>query len=125
MTTATCTTMPNLMNTTVEPAELAELAGGQLVRGEDARLVERLQPLLLTHSVALDLTCVERIDGAGITALLALYQTARTAGHRFSVTNASVRVAEVLSAVGLDGFLISHNVVCNSQYGSRVSRSAA
>jgi anti-anti-sigma factor len=125
MTIATCELLPNPKIATIEPAELAELAGSQLLRGEDARLVERLQPMVMASNVALDLACVDRIDAAGITALLALYHSARKAGHRFSVTNASERVAGVLSVVGLDGFLLSHDEARDSQYGLQVRRSAA
>jgi anti-anti-sigma factor len=113
------------MMSAVEPAERAELAGGQLERGQTASLVERLQPLVLQHNVTLDLTHVDRIDAAGITALIALYQSARESGHCFCLTNASERVTHILSVVGLDHYLLSHNVVRNSHYGSTEQRPAA
>jgi anti-anti-sigma factor len=89
------------------------------VRGQDG-LLERLGPLVREHSVALDLTSVERIDAAGITALVALYRGARESGHRFSLTNVSARVAQILAVGGLDRFLLSHNAVRNSQCGPRM-----
>jgi anti-anti-sigma factor len=130
MTSAMCEPMPNLMITAVEPEERAELmrselVQGELVRGQDSRLLERVGPMVRERNVALDLHSVDKIDAAGISALVALYQSAREFGHRFCVTNASPRVEQILSVVGLDRFLISHNVVRNSQYGPRVNRSAA
>jgi anti-anti-sigma factor len=101
-------------------AELSEL-----VKGEDVRLLERVGPLVLKQSVTLDLASVERIDAAGITALLMLYRNARECGHCFIVTNASAHVAQILAVVGLDRFLLSHNAVQNSPYGPRTQRPAA
>jgi anti-anti-sigma factor len=101
-------------------AELSEL-----VKGEDVRLLERVGPLVLNQSVTLDLASVERIDAAGITALLMLYRNSRESGHCFKVTNASTHVAQILEIVGLDQFLVSHNAVQNSQYGPRTQRPAA
>ena len=103
-----------------EPAELNEL-----VRGQDARLLEHVGPMVLERSVTLDLAGVERIDAAGIAALVALYCSARQSGHRFSVTNVSARVAQILTMVGLDRFLLSHNAVQSSHYGPRMERPAA
>jgi anti-anti-sigma factor len=120
-----CEPVLNRMTMTVEHEEMAELASSQLLRGEDARLVERLQPLVQNQNIALDMACVDRIDAAGISALLELYQIARVAGHHFTVTNLQVRVAEVLNIVGLDGFLVSHNAAPDSHYGSHADRTAA
>lgn len=108
-----------------EPGEVNELVKGQLVRGEDARLLEQVGPLVRETDVTLDLAGVERIDAAGITALIELYQMARGAGHHFSVINVSARVGQILAVVGLDRFLLSHNAVQSSQYGQRVRRAAA
>ena len=55
---------------------LGEQVCGQLLRGEDAGLVERIGPLVRQCSVTLDLTCVDRIDAAGISMLVALYSRA-------------------------------------------------
>lgn len=130
MTNTMCESMPNLVITAVEPAERAELmrsemVQGELVRGQESCLLERVGPLVRERNVALDLHCVDRIDAAGISALVALYQSSLEFGHRFCVTNASPRVQQILSVVGLDRLLISHIVVRNSQYGSHSNRPAA
>jgi anti-anti-sigma factor len=130
MMTATYESMSTLVMTTIGAAELHEpesrqTAQGELVRGQDASLLERLAPLVLHRNVALDLSCVERIDAAGISALIALYSAARASGHCFSVTNVPARVAQILEVVGLDHLLISHNAVRDSQYDPCAQRSAA
>jgi anti-anti-sigma regulatory factor len=61
---------------------------------------------------------VERIDAAGITALILLYGSACDSGHSFCVVNASERVARVLALVGLDAILLSHNAVPVSHFNS-------
>jgi|SRR5580692_5942668 anti-anti-sigma factor len=83
----------------------------ELVRGQEQDLVSRLTPLVRRQSVTLDLMHVERIDAAGIAALISLYGCACAAGNNFSVVNASTRVAEILALVGLDRILISRNAV--------------
>ena len=108
-----------------EPGEVNELVKGQLVRGEDARLLEQVGPLVRASDVTLDMAGVERIDAAGITALIELYQIARGSGHRFCVKNVSARVGEILAVVGLDRFLYSHNAVQSSQYGQPMRCAAA
>ncbi|MGD0631207.1 MAG: STAS domain-containing protein [Terracidiphilus sp.] len=114
----------------VDPASGSEpvrgqLVRGQLVRGQDAVLLEHLGPLVRRCNVALDLSSVERIDGAGITALVSLYQSACESGHRFSLTNVSAHVAQILALVGLDRFLLSHNAVRSSHCGPSMRRPAA
>jgi anti-anti-sigma factor len=125
MTNAMCEPMPTLMITAVEPADRAELARGPLVSDHVGGLLERLTPLVLERNVSLDLTSVDRIDAAGITALVALYRSACESGHRFTVTNVSARVTQILSVVGLDRLLVSHNAVRNSHSGPQFRRSAA
>jgi anti-anti-sigma regulatory factor len=68
---------------------------------------------------------VERIDAAGIAALISLYSIASEAGHRFSVSNAAPRVAELLTLVGLDGILMSHNAEQTSHSGAMMAQNAA
>jgi anti-anti-sigma factor len=87
----------------------------ELVRGQEQRVVERFTPLVRVQSVTLDLTHVERIDAAGIAALISLYWCADAAGNRFSVVNASAHVAEILALVGLDRILLSRNAVPHAQ----------
>jgi anti-anti-sigma regulatory factor len=86
----------------IAPAHLQEL-----VRGQEAALVERLRPIVQTSNVTLDLSHVERIDAAGIAALIALYGAAHEAGYHFGVRNANHHVEEVLVLVGLDRILFS------------------
>jgi len=97
----------------------------ELVRGSEQFLLERFKPLVRSQSVLLDLAHVERIDAAGVAALISLYGCARDAGHGFSVTNAAPHVAEILSIVGLDRILLSHNAGQISHSGSCVERPAA
>ncbi len=101
-----CTTTDTLM---MAPGDVHEL-----VRGEEQILLERLTPLVRQQNVILDLRQVERIDAAGIAALISLYACARNAGHHFAVSNASPRIEEILALVGLDHILMSHNAVPNS-----------
>jgi anti-anti-sigma factor len=104
----------------IAPGDLHEL-----VRGQDGDLVRRLTPLVQFRSVTLDLSHVERIDAAGIAALISLYGTAREAGNEFAVANASARVLEILHLVGLDRILISHNAVQCPSSGPCFAQSAA
>ncbi len=103
----------------------SQVVRGQLVRGQDAVLLENLSPLVRKCNMALDLSCVQRIDASGIAALVALYRSARESGHSFSLINVPARLAQILTVVGLDRFLFSHNAVQSSQYGQQVRRPAA
>jgi anti-anti-sigma factor len=104
----------------VAPDELTEL-----VRGDEQCLVQRVAPLLREKDVILDLNRIERIDAAGIAALISLYSLARTYGHNFSVKCVSPRVAEMLTLVRLNNVLISHNAVFASQCEAAFERPAA
>jgi len=104
----------------VAPYDLTEL-----VRGEDECLVQRVAPLLREKDVVLDLHRIDRIDAAGIAALISLYSTARAYGHKFAVKNVSPRVDEMLSLVHLDEILVSHNTVFASQCEPAYERPAA
>lgn len=86
----------------IAPGDLHEL-----VRGQERELVERLTPVVQRESVTLDLGHVERIDAAGISALISLYANARDAGHQFNVVHVTHHVAEILKIVGLDHILLS------------------
>lgn len=103
--------------------ELADLR--DLVRGRDRALIDRLTPLVRRQNLALDLSHVQRIDAAGIAALISLYGSARDTGHNFSVINPSPRVAEILAIVGLDRIHQSHNTGVFSQYRPEENRPAA
>ncbi len=78
----------------------------ELVRGSDLRLVARLEPAVRSGDAALDCSAIERIDAAGISALILLHERARSAGHFFYLLNVRPRVAEVLSLLGLDRIFV-------------------
>jgi anti-anti-sigma factor len=116
------------MNATFSANETLVVAPGEmteLVRGDEQCLIQRVAPLLREKSIALDLHKIDRIDAAGIAALISLYSTARNAGNQFTVCNVPARVAEILSLVGLEHILVSHNAVLGSQCGPCFERSAA
>ena len=83
----------------------------ELVRGTEEQIVEELMPRVKQESIALDLGKVERIDAAGIAALITLYCTAVEAGTEFFVVNPSARVLDLLRLVGLESILVP---ACNS-----------
>ena len=97
----------------------------ELVRGVEQCLVQRVAPMLRERDVVLDLNRIERIDAAGIAALISLYSTARTHSRTFSIKCVSPRVAELLTLVGLDDILIYHNAVIASQCEEHFERPAA
>jgi len=115
-----CTDDVAMMNAANESLEMTEL-----VRGQDQRLLEQVEPLVRESSLVLDLGSVERIDAAGIAALISLYRSACDAGHLFAVKNASVRVSEILTLVGLDRILLSQNTTTCSHLGVAYRESAA
>ena len=123
-------TISNPMHTEFSPAgeltgliELPELT--ELVRGNEQGLLERFTPLVRRQSLTLDLGCVRRIDAAGIAALISLHASAYEAGHCFTIVNPTPHVAEILSLVGLDRILLSHNAVERSHSGDCFERHAA
>jgi anti-anti-sigma factor len=97
----------------------------ELVRGQDQRLLEQLLPFVRRESVCLDLRPVERIDAAGLAALIKLYCAARDAGHDFAVANASPHVAEILALVGLDKLFASRCAERALYLGVSLQESAA
>jgi anti-anti-sigma factor len=97
----------------------------ELVRGNEQRLLDRISPMVREQNVTLDLRSVVRIDAAGIAALIKLYGCARDAGHRFSVRNVSARVKEILTIVGLEPILVSHDAVRASQSAACCEQPAA
>jgi anti-anti-sigma factor len=82
----------------------------ELVRGTETNIVNALLPRVREESIALDLSNVERIDAAGIAALITLYCTAIEAGTEFSVVDPSSHVLELLCIVGLAPILVSRTV---------------
>lgn len=78
----------------------------ELIKGQEQALVEELRPMVRRQSVRLDLSRTERIDAAGLAALVSLYRDARDSGHEFAVVNPPRRVARVLQIVGLDRMIV-------------------
>lgn len=117
------TTSTDQMNVNIEAAKRFALT--ELVRGSDLRLVEELEPLVRRQNVSLDLASVERIDAAGIAALISLYRIARESGHGFRIACASARVEEMLALVGLDGILLCHPVAQAPLSNSALAQTAA
>ena len=95
-----------LTHESVAASRRAELT--ELVRGSDHGLIEEFEPLVRRQSVCLNLAAVERIDAAGIAALISLYRIAQESGHDFTISAASARVEEMLALVGLDQLLLSY-----------------
>lgn len=96
-----------------------------LVRGDEDGLLQQLLPLVRRQPVRLDLGSVERIDAAGIAALITLYRAACDAGRCFAVTNPRPHVREILTVVGLDRFLLSEDGEADGCPEPELARSAA
>jgi anti-anti-sigma factor len=120
MTTTILNPASNAAASDGQPAEVIEL-----IRGREKELLAWLAPLVRRKSVTLDMHSIQRIDAAGISALVSLYSSAQQAGHRFSVANLSPRVSEVLALVGLERILVSHRAAWKSDSGSRLEQTAA
>ncbi len=99
----------------------------ELVRGREQSLLARLRPIVERESVLLDLGAVERIDAAGLAALIALYREACLAGHGFAVMHPRRHVREVLSLVGLDRVLLAGEAAMPAEqpFLSRLQQTAA
>jgi anti-anti-sigma factor len=106
-------------------AEEAAMELTELVRGKDQSLLDQMVPVVARQTTVLDMNSVERIDAAGIAALVTLYATACQAGHTFTVANVKPRVKRILALVGLDQILLSQNADQSSQSGACFQRSAA
>jgi anti-anti-sigma factor len=117
---ATCSNNPLRSEKALRTCSLTEI-----VRGNDSYLVDEMTPLVRRQDVTLDMNHVERIDAAGIAALISLYRLAEESGHRFSVYNVTPRVYELLALVGLEKVLMSHNANLTDNSGRRMKQSAA
>ena len=100
-------------------------AMSEIVRGSEATLVNEMGPVVSRQDLSLDLSSVERIDAAGIAALISLYKLGKESGHRFNVLNVAPRVYELLALVGLEAILISHNANITAEPGCRMAQNAA
>lgn len=83
--------------------------GKELVRGQEQDFLCRLRPLVAAANITLDLAGTERIDAAGLAALIALYNESRRSGRHFAVANPSLRIRKILRMVGLDTVLLSRD----------------
>jgi anti-anti-sigma factor len=81
-----------------------------LVRGHEQSLLDELLPLVAKNDVALSLERVQKIDAAGLGALVTIYRLAREVGHTFRLIKPSRIVRGVICAVGLESALMYHNV---------------
>jgi anti-anti-sigma factor len=99
------------MNSAEENTALTVMIEGmaELVRGREEILLRRLGPLVENRAVTLDLGRVERIDAAGISALILTYCAAHRAGHQFLISRPTPRVREILSLVGLEQLLAAES----------------
>jgi anti-anti-sigma regulatory factor len=104
----------------IAPGDLHEL-----VRGQEQEFVERMTPIVRKQSVTLDFAQIERIDAAGIAALISLYGSAQTAGHHFNVVNACPHVVEILTLVSLDRILILPAAVTRTGVAQCMAQPAA
>jgi len=96
------------MNTNrIESARNIDLRIKELVRGQEQEFLQELAPAVVRENVALDFAAVERIDAAGLAALITLYTDACKAGHTLTVSRASRHVREILQLVGLDRILMA------------------
>jgi anti-anti-sigma factor len=120
MTVPTCSEMMTMGETAMRTCALSEI-----VRGSEGCLVEEMTPIVRRQDVSLDLAPVERIDAAGIAALISLYRLAQESGHRFTVLNVRPHVHELLALVGLEGILVSHNANLTANSGCRMTQTAA
>lgn len=105
------------------PIVLPELT--ELVRGNEQQLLALVQPLVLQQDVLLDFEGVKRIDAAGLASLITLYCSACRAGRQFAVLNPSPHVREILSLVGLEAMLVSHDAKDEPYFSPELRQNAA
>ena len=89
----------------------------ELVRGTESEFVNEIADKLRMGDVELDLDAVQRIDAAGIAALISLHLLARDLGRSLTIIFLSRHVKEILNLVGLEPILSSHYVSKSPQSG--------
>jgi anti-anti-sigma factor len=104
----------------IVPCESAEL-----VKGQEHQLVARLDAVVRRESIVLDLGAVERVDAAGLAALITLYAEACQAGHSFTLSRPNRHVREILKLVGLDKILLAQPDAEPEMGSLRLQESAA
>jgi anti-anti-sigma factor len=109
----------------IGPYTLVTCRHAEIVRGVEHGLVEEITAHFVAGNILLDLASVKRVDAAGISALLGLYQSAHNAGRRFALSSPSRHVKEVLEIFGLERLLVSRMVIDASHSGPICGISAA
>ena len=109
----------------IAPYTLVACRHAEIVRGVEHGLVEEITAHFAVGNILLDLASVKRIDAAGISALLGLYQSAQNVGRRFALSSPSRHVKEMLEMFGLERLLASRIVVEASHSGPICGISAA
>ena len=117
--------MKRIFNESCAAPVLAPNDMTELVRGNEQCLLALLEPLVRNCDMTLDMKRIDRIDAAGVAALISLYGAAQRAGHSFTVCNVRSHVEEILTLVGLEHILVSRDVVRNSQSGVCAEQTAA
>ncbi len=85
------------MNTNrVESAGISSCGIKELVRGQEHGFLEELAPAVVRENVALDFGEVERIDAAGLAALIHALCDACKAGHTLTVSRPNRHVRGIL-----------------------------
>jgi anti-anti-sigma factor len=97
----------------------------ELVSGQEQEFLNELRPLVMRQDVTLDLENTQRIDAAGLAALIALYRDARKSGHQFAITNPSPRVEEILRLVGLSSILVTRKTEEIAGFRPQLEQTAA
>lgn len=95
------------LDATSRSVEAGSFVPNELTRGNEQFFLERLIPLVRENDLELAMDTVERIDAAGLSALIKLYCEATNSGHRFTISRARRHVREVLFLVGLDRLLLN------------------
>ena len=97
----------------------------ELVRGQEREFLNELHPLVCRQNVTLDLEDTQRIDAAGLAALVTLYCESCKSGHRFAVANPSPQARKILALVRLDAILVSRNTERIPYCGTQLQETAA
>ena len=90
----------------------------EIVRGQEERFLGQLEPIIKNQSIELDMSPVERIDAAGIAALIRIYCDAVQAGRRFTLLNPRPHVRELLAIVGIDRVLMGDSA--ETKHGAEI-----
>lgn len=97
----------------------------ELVRGQEQRFLDELAPMIVRESVVLDFGSVERVDAAGLAALITLYTDACKAGHTLTVSQPSRHVREIFQLVGLDRILMARSEAAGDFASMQLQETAA